>query len=131
MPDAVTSQTLFNGSRRLVVKLTNTSDGTGESGAVKVDVSAIPADARFGSVSEVKVNKITYDITGMTVSLLWDATTDVVFATLSGNGCIDMTDKGGIKNNSGDGKTGDILLTTTGHTSGDTYTIILEMVKIY
>jgi len=131
MPDAVTSQTLFNGSRRLVVKLTNTSDGTGESGAVKVDVSAIQADARFGSVSEVKVNKITYDTTGMTVSLLWDATTDVVFATLSGNGCIDMTDKGGIKNNSGDGKTGDILLTTTGHTSGDTYTIILEMVKIY
>jgi hypothetical protein len=33
--------------------------------------------------------------------------------------------------NAGSGKTGDILFTTVGHSSGDTYSIILELVKEY
>ena len=36
-----------------------------------------------------------------------------------------------ILGNAGSGKTGDILFTTKGHSSGDTYSITLEMVKVY
>ena len=36
-----------------------------------------------------------------------------------------------IPNNAGSGKTGDILFSTTGHSSGDTYMIILELLKRY
>ena len=36
-----------------------------------------------------------------------------------------------IPNNAGSGKTGDIDFTTVGHSSGDSYMIILEMIKKY
>ena len=38
---------------------------------------------------------------------------------------------GGIPNNAGSGITGDIDLTTVGHSSGDTYSIILVLNKTY
>ena len=41
MADAVTSQTLFDGDKHVVMKFTNISDGTGESAVKKVDVSAL------------------------------------------------------------------------------------------
>ena len=44
MADAVTSQTLSDGGKTAVVKLTNISDGTGESSVAKVDVSALTND---------------------------------------------------------------------------------------
>lgn len=122
MADAVSSQTLVNGQKNLVVKLTNTSDGTGESAVNKVDVSA------FGA-TEVKINKIHYSVAGMVARLLWDATADVTIVDLQGDGCLDASSFGGLTNNAGAGKTGDILLTTAGHSSGDSYTIILEMQK--
>lgn len=122
MADAVSSQTLVNGERNLVVKLTNTSDGTGESAVTKVDVSA------FGATG-VKINKIHYSVAGMVARLLWDATADVTIVDLQGDGCLDASSFGGLANNAAAGKSGDILLTTAGHSSGDSYTIILEMQK--
>ena len=41
MADAVASQTLVDDNRRAVIKLTNISDGTGESAVTKVDVSSL------------------------------------------------------------------------------------------
>ena len=49
----------------------------------------------------------------------------------SSNGHMDFKDFGGLSNNAGSGKNGDILFTTKGHSSGDTYSIVLEMVKVY
>ena len=67
----------------------------------------------------------------MKVQILWDASTDVLCIELGENqsGNHDYTGFGGLTNNSGSGKTGDIMFTTVGHTSADTYTIILEMRK--
>ena len=124
MADAVTSQTIVDGSKWVVQKFTNLSDGTGESAVIKVDVSALSPAA-----TTVSIEKIWYSITGMVATLLWDATTDVRVVDLSGYGELDMKDFGGLINNAGAGITGDILLTTTGHTSGDNYTIILLMRK--
>lgn len=118
MADAVTSQTLVDGAKHLVVKLTNLSDGTGESAVKKVDVT-----------SPVKITRVHYNVTGMVATLLWDADTDVRILDLQGDGCFDFSRFGGLINNAGAGVTGDINLTTTGHTSGDSYSIILEMEK--
>ena len=124
MADAVTSQTLVSGSKRLVMKFTNISDGTGEAAVTKVDVSGLtPAATR------VKINKIHYTTNGMAVQLLWDATTDVLAFALAADqtGVLDFRSVGGLINNAGAGVTGDLQLTTVGHTASDSYSIVLEM----
>ncbi len=133
MADAVTSQTIIDGPRNCVMKFTNVSDGSGESAVAKVDVSALSPNAAGTSCSEVRVMRITHAIVGMSVKMLLDATSNVLLCDLaeSSNGHLNFENFGGIPNNAGSGKTGDILFTTLGHSSGDTYSIILEMVKIY
>tara|TARA_X000001388_G_scaffold59150_1_gene44540 strand:+ start:239 stop:646 length:408 start_codon:yes stop_codon:yes gene_type:complete len=133
MADAVTSQTIQDGPRNCIMKFTNVSDGTGESAVAKVDVSALAANAEGVACSEVRVLRISHAIVGMSVQLFLNASTNVFLMELaeSSNGHMDFKDFGGIPNNAGSGKDGDILFTTKGHSSGDTYSIILEMVKVY
>jgi hypothetical protein len=133
MADSVATQIVQDGERFAILKLTNISDGTGEAAVVKVDVSALATNARGVACSEVKINKIWASTDGMAVRLLWDATTDVLAWALPANVTygLDFSQFGGIQNNSGTGKTGDLVLTTVGHTSGDTYTLVLECLKVY
>ena len=133
MADAVTSQTIIDGERNCVMKFTNVSDGTGESAVAKVDVSALQANTAGTSCSEVRVMRVSHAVVGMSVQMFLDATDNVLLAELaeSSNGHMDFRDFGGLPNNAGSGKTGDILFTTKGHSSGDTYSITLEMVKVY
>jgi len=69
----------------------------------------------------------------MSVKLLWDATTDTICLDLNENYSdqLDFTEFGGIQNTAGTGKTGDINLTTTGHASGDSYVIVLTVIKTF
>ena len=133
MADAVTSQTIQDGERNCIMKFTNVSDGSGESAVAKVDVSALEANAAGISCSEVRVMRVSHAIVGMSVQLFLNATANVLLIELaeSSNGHMDFKDFGGIPNNAGSGKNGDILFTTVGHTSGDTYSIVLEMIKVY
>ncbi len=132
MADAVTSQTLQDGDKSVVMKFTNISDGTGEAAVKKVDVSALQAQSGSGAeCTGVAIQQIWYECNGMSVDLLWDASTDVIAWTLSGYGFFDFRSCGPIINNSGSGKTGDIMFTTTGHASGDRYAIVLKMGKSY
>ena len=133
MADAVTSHTIIDGERNCVMKFTNVSDGTGESAVAKVDVSALASNSAGTACSEVRVMRISHAIVGMSVQLFLNATTNVLLVELaeSSNGHMDFKDFGGLPNNAGSGKNGDILFTTKGHSSGDTYSITLEMVKVY
>ena len=133
MADAVTSQTIIDGERNCVMKFTNVSDGTGESAVAKVDVSALTSNSAGTACSEVRVMRVSHAIVGMSVQLFLDATSNVLLMELaeSSNGHMDFKNFGGLPNNAGSGKTGDILLTTKGHSSGDTYSITLEMIKVY
>lgn len=126
MADAVTSQTLVDGERNVVMKFTNVSDGTGEAAVLKVDVSALNA-----APSRVRLDWIMAQTSGMSVTILWDADTDVTaFVIGQDSDChLDFRCFGGIKNNAGTGITGDIKFTTTGHTAGDSYTILLGLAK--
>ena len=133
MADAVTSQTINDGDKHAVMKFTNVSDGTGESAVTKVDVSALAASADGLTCTGVSIEKIWWQCTGMKVSILFDATSDVLAIQLGENqsGHHDYSILGGIPNNAGSGVTGDLQFTTVGHSSGDTYTIILYLRKNY
>ena len=137
MADAVTSQTIIDTEKRVVMKFTNLSDGNGESAVKKVDVSELTAHPDGTACSQVTIDQIWYDIGGMRVALEWNATTNVVAAVLGGSaaagnvsGYMDFRSFGGIKNNASS-PTGDIDFTTSGHTNLDHYTVILEMRKQY
>ena len=133
MADAVASQTILDGPNKVVMKFTNVSDGTGESAVTKVDVSGLSAGTDGATCTGVAIEQIWWQCTGMKVSILFDASTDILAIQLGENqsGYHDYTPFGGIPNNSGSGKTGDIKFTTVGHSSADTYTIIMQVRKGY
>jgi hypothetical protein len=131
MADAVTSTTLMDSDRVAIIQLTNTSDGTGEAAVKKIDVSALSDSSTGQACTGVRLAKIVYSTFGMSVKLLWDATTDTICWDLNADYTTDedFTDFGGIRNTAGSGKTGDIMLTTTGHTNGDSYVMVLTLYK--
>jgi hypothetical protein len=133
MADAVASQTILDGERMFIAKYTNLSDGTGETGVVKVDVSTLNPNSFGLACNGVKINKIYATTHGMQVRVLWDATTDVFAWVIpqNSNYLMDFSSFGGIPNNAGTGKTGDILFTTQDASAGDSYTVVLECLKTY
>ena len=133
MADAVTSQTILDGERLFIGKFTNISDGTGESGVIKVDVSALNPNTAGNACNGIKINKLWAQTQGMSVDILWDATSDVLCETIPENQfyLMDYSSFGGLPNNAGTGVTGDVLFTTVGAASGDRYTIVIEGIKTY
>jgi hypothetical protein len=132
MADAVTSTTLMDSDRVAIIQLTNTSDGTGEAAVKKIDVSALSDSSTGQACTGVRLAKIVYSTFGMSVKLLWDATTDTICWDLNADYTTDedFTEFGGIRNTAASGgKTGDIMLTTTGHSDGDSYVIVLTLYK--
>lgn len=134
MADTVTTQTLLDGERLVIMKFTNVSDGTGEAAVNKIIVANLAANNWGKACTDLKINKIWSTTTGMAVNLLWDATTDVLAWTLPQDTNYHMCfgeHLGGIPNNSGTGKTGNLAFTTIGAAAGDSYSIIIECIKIY
>ena len=135
MADAVSTTTIVDDDKRLVIQLTNLSDGTGEDAVNKVDVSGLATRSFDGTTcTGVKINKIYHSVVGFTqVQLFWDATANTVAVALAqdSNGHMDFSTFGGLQNTSASGKTGDILLTTLGAASNDSYVIVLDCVKSF
>ena len=104
MADVVTSRTLFDGDKKVVINLTNISDGSGEAAVKKVDISSLtPVGTHFS------IEKIQYNVYIGSVTLLFDASTDDTAITLSGSGTKDYTNFGGITDPKSSGYTGDIM----------------------
>ena len=128
MADTVTTQTIADTSGvKFVVKMTNLSDGTGETLVKKVDASELTFMSEDGNR---KISKVWYTINTANgksaVELLFDGTTNATALLLSGNGHIDLRPSGNeIPNNAGT-PTGDVLLSTKNFADGDNYTIIVE-----
>lgn len=126
MADTVDVKVLRNRFGRYVVHLTNISDSTGESGVVKVDVSALTNGA--GAVATyTNIQRIEYNVQGFTsVRLHWDAATDDEIAVLpTGSGVMDWTPEGGNVDPISGTPVGDIKLTTAGAAAGNTYDITI------
>lgn len=131
MVDVVTSQTIFDGEREVVMKFTNVSDGTGESAVTKVNVANLAKSASGKACTGVTLERIHASINGMSVNVLWDATTDVPAVILAPGMYTFDHSRIQLPNDSGAGKNGNVLFTTIGAGVGKTYSIVLEMVKSY
>ena len=131
MADAVTSQTIFDGDKKVIQKFTNISDGTGESEVKKVDVSALTTNGHGQTCTSVTIEKIWWQCVGMKTRLFFDATSNAFIIELGENqsGYHDYSVICGLTNNAGTCKTGDVKFTTVGASSGDTYTVILYLRK--
>ena len=134
MADAVTATTVIDGPKSAVIYCTNTSDGTGESAVTKVDVSALSSLQDGTACTGVRIQKIVCTNVGMGVKILWDASTDVIAAQLPADysDTLDYSDISGLPNVAASGgNTGDVQFTTVGHSSGDTYSIVIYCLKQY
>ena len=132
MADTVSTQLIQDGDRLAIMKFTNISDGTGEAAVLKVDVSTLANHTRTGRVCDrVHIERVFYDLSGMTVDILWDANVDLLAFSVSGSDWLDFRKVGPITNNGGAGVTGDIKFTTSGQSSSDRYSILLELSKHY
>lgn len=133
MVDTVATQTLLDGERLVIQKFTNISDGTGEAAVNKVIVANLAPNSFGVACTGVKINKIWATTHGMEVRILWDATTDLLTWMIpqNTNYFMDFEIFGGLPNNAGAGRTGNIAFTTSDASSGDMYTIVLECIKTY
>lgn len=130
MANTIDTRTIHDGNRNLVVEAFILGDASGEETATQlIDVSGYAGHGV--DWDEVAVTKIVHSLTGFSVNLLWDATTDDEFAQISGDnaGTLDYSDVGGLINPGSTGFTGDIMFTTIGLGSGDKGNIVLHMRK--
>jgi len=128
MADLVTTQTITDTSGvKFVSKLTNFSDGTGETQVKKIDASEVTFMTEDGNR---KLARVWYSINTANnksaVELIWDGVTNATAMLLSGNGYFDLRTAGNEVTNNATTPTGDILLSTKNFANGDNYTIILE-----
>lgn len=142
MADVVTSQILENGPRRVVMKFTNFSDGTGETAVTKVDATSggvlgvVVQGQTFYPGINLKIVDMAYDVSdGMAVRVQWVASSAVDIWICRGNGAgpfVWLDSRAGfqgIVNTAATGATGSIQFTTAGQTAGASYSIMLSMIK--
>ena len=128
MADTVTTQTIADTSGvKFVAKLTNLSDGSGETLVKKVDASELTFMSEDGNRS---IARVYYSINTSDrksgVEILWDGVTNATALFLSGQGFMDFRTDGNSIPNNATTPTGDVLLSTKNFASGDNYTIIVE-----
>tara|TARA_Y100000004_G_scaffold171998_1_gene208469 strand:+ start:201 stop:593 length:393 start_codon:yes stop_codon:yes gene_type:complete len=128
MADTVTTQVLSDTSGvKYVAKLTNISDGSGESLVTKVDASGTTFMSEDGNR---KIAKIWFSVNTTNpkacVELLWAGATNATAVLLGGQGYWDLRTAGDEITNNATTPTGDVLLSTRDFVVGDNYTILVE-----
>ena len=121
MADTVSTQTLTDTTGvKFAVKMTNYSDGTGETLVKKVDASNTTFMTEDGNR---KISKIFYSINTANpksaVELIWDGTENATAVLLSGQGFWDLRADGNEITNNATTPTGDVLLSTKNFAIGD------------
>ena len=131
MPNTISNRTLLAGKKEATIYMTLTSDGTEETDYVLYDSSAIATSALDSDTLDCTILDCFYSISSATGFFLleFDADTDIAALSLPANkaGKLCFREFGGLPNNGGTGKTGDITLTTTGLASGDSLMIALRV----
>jgi|TARA_B000000437_G_scaffold61932_1_gene44565 hypothetical protein len=128
MADTVTTQTIADTSGvKFVAKLTNFSDGTGETLVKKIDASEVTF---MTEDANRKISRVWYSINTSNaksgVEIIWDGATNATAMLLGGNGYFDLRTAGNEIPNNASTPTGDVLLSTKNFALGDNYTIIIE-----
>tara|TARA_Y100001938_G_scaffold132741_1_gene191334 strand:- start:547 stop:939 length:393 start_codon:yes stop_codon:yes gene_type:complete len=112
---------------KYVAKLTNISDGTGESLVEKITA----ADETFMTADgNRKIARINWSINTLNrngaVEILWEGATNATACILSGQGVWDLRTSSNEITNNATTPTGDVLLSTKNFSNGDSYTIVIE-----
>ena len=128
MADIVSTQVLSDTSGvKYVVKMTNISDGSGESLVKKIDASETTFMTEEGNR---KIAKIWWSVNtakgDASVELVWDGETNATGLLLNGQGYWDLRTAGNEIINNATTPTGDVLLSTRDFVVGDNYTILVE-----
>ena len=119
------------GVRRYIVNCTNYSDSTGEADAIKLKRTDLRnSDGKIPK--KLIIEKIEYDISGMTVYIDYNNTNSDRVCVLYGSaGVLDFTASGGFvptyDDADGDTGVGDITFTTANETAADSYNITLTV----
>ncbi len=124
----LTLQTIEDAERNLVVKAHFIADSsTDESGLTIINASEYSPP--FIQSRLVGLSVLAFGDFGG--ALIWEADANVRLCPIPPNGNVqlDWTRFGGLPNNAGVGKTGDILLLTDSIASGDELTLVLELQK--
>lgn len=131
MANSFNIQPLEEGPRNAIVKLTGILDTSDLVSSIAVAVANFNQGGTGPIPQQFRIDYIDFSISDqLEVQLIWDATTPVVIMPVAGRGRMSFSNFGGLQNNAGAGKTGNILISTTGWTSGiQIFSIILEMVK--
>jgi len=131
MANVLTSQTILDGERLAIIKVTGYID-TAETNVVKVNVANLSSHGGQACTG-CKLNRVWSQTHGCEVEMLWEATTPLMIITIpqNNNYHLDYSSFGGIPNNSGTGKTGNITFTTLDVSAGDAYSVVMEVIKTY
>ena len=118
------------GKQDILVYLTVASDGSEETDYVVYDSSAHATTLGISDPLTCTLREVYFSSNSAAgvLHLEWDATTDVLAIPLTNQAkhlCFDKI--GGLKNQGGTGRTGDITLTTTGLAAGDSIMIVLKV----
>jgi hypothetical protein len=139
MANSSNTQILRDGYRNFVIRLTG-----------EIDMSGTPADIALTQLTDIttmsppclalRVDRVKYSLphgSPLDVQLWWKATTPILFYGVSGGDDAEFANFGGITNNAGVGKTGDIWWSTSGATgltaqTGGflTFAVIVECTKL-
>ena len=120
------------GNRKTVIYYTLLSDGSNQTAsAVYTSATACTTlgitDTKNSAI--VAIHALSNSASAV-IHLLWKASSNVLAFTVPRTGAqvdMDFNDIGGLQNTSTTGKTGDILITTTGLASGESITLVLEV----
>ena len=125
MANTITTTYKINGSRYFTAEIDIIGDGSGEA----TNVTLIDPASLTGTPADFTIRAIQWGTDGsFNAQFLWDATTkEHAFEISLAAGGIRFSDTGAhLKNNSGAGKTGKLLLTTVGLNATSRGTIVIE-----
>ena len=128
MTDIVSSQVITDTSGiKYVIKLTNYSDGTGETDVTKITAANTTFMTENGAR---KIAKVWFSINTANpksaVEVKWAGATNATALLLSGQGFFDFRDSGNEISNNATTPTGNVLLSTKNFAAGDNYTLVIE-----
>ncbi len=138
MANSYTIQTLRDGPRNLVIRVTGEIQGVASTGGTDIAPVAITAIASASPpCTGLRVDRVKFSVPHgcpLDINLFWDATTPELFWGAGGGDDGDFWNFGGLTTNAPPGATGDIMFGTSGAAALTVATmypfaIILECVK--
>ena len=130
MANLLDVQKILDGDRNLEIKVVAIADTSNFTDEVIVDISTLSPTRP--PTTQVSIAEIEYSIQdGWVVYLYWEAGVNKLIAPLAGRGifpvAIGLTE---LQNDAGSGKTGNVLLSTHGWTTGTlAFTLVIHFIK--